>query len=115
MREGRATTRKVAKLCGLIAGLIAMNPLIPANEQDRLAALRSYGVLDTPSEAVFDRITTLAARIFDVPIATMSLIDERRQWYKSCIGIAPAETPRELAFARTPSSRTNPGDSRRNR
>ena len=75
-----------------------MNQLIPANEQDRLAALRSYEVLDTPAEAVFDRITTLAARIFDVPIATMSLIDERRQWFKSCVGVENSETPRELAF-----------------
>lgn len=45
-----------------------MNPLIPNNEEERLAALRSYAILDTPPEAVSDRITRLAARIFDVPI-----------------------------------------------
>lgn len=75
-----------------------MNQLISTNERDRLAVHRSYEVLDTPPEAVFDQITTLAARIFDVPIATVSLIDERRQWFKSCVGVESSETPRGSAF-----------------
>ncbi len=75
-----------------------MRKFTAADEEERLVALRSYEILDTPPEAVFDRITRLAARVFDVPIATMSLIDERRQWFKSCYGVASTETPREVAF-----------------
>ncbi len=75
-----------------------MQHLIPPNEEERLALLRRYEVLDTPPEETFDRITRLAARIFQVPMATISMIDERRQWYKSCYGLNGAGTPRELAF-----------------
>src|SRR5690606_14741158 len=56
---------------------------VPANEQERLAALRRYMLLDTMPEPEFDRITTLAAKLFDVPIALVSLVDRDRQWFKS--------------------------------
>ena len=71
---------------------------MPPDELRRLATLRALGLLDTPAEERFDRITRLAQRLFGVPIALVSLIDEDRQWFKSRQGLAVAETPREVAF-----------------
>jgi PAS domain S-box-containing protein len=73
-------------------------PPIPANEEARLAALRAYEVLDTPAEAAFDALTTLAAHIARVPIALVSLIDVDRQWFKSRYGLDAPETPRDVSF-----------------
>ncbi|WP_413693619.1 GAF domain-containing protein [Psychromonas sp. KJ10-2] len=74
------------------------NPDIPSNEKQRLAMLKSLEVLDTLAEERFDRITRLAKRLFDVPIALVTLIDENRQWFKSCIGLDINEWPRETSF-----------------
>jgi EAL domain-containing protein (putative c-di-GMP-specific phosphodiesterase class I)/GGDEF domain-containing protein len=71
---------------------------IPANESDRLAALRRFELLDTPPEPVFDQITRLASKLLNVPIALITLVDEDRQWFKSRVGLAVPETPREHAF-----------------
>ena len=71
---------------------------LPPNEEQRLAALRRYAVLDTPPEKAFDNITDLAARIFKVPIAAVTLIDADRQWFKSCVGLETREVGRNLAF-----------------
>lgn len=60
---------------------------IPPDEAERLHLLHALRILDTPSEEVFDRITRLVARILDVPIALVSLVDTDRQWFKSRIGI----------------------------
>nr|WP_242042075.1 GAF domain-containing protein [Leptolyngbya sp. FACHB-541] len=68
---------------------------LPANETERLAALRRYKILDTPHEAAFDRITRLAAKLFDMPIALISLVDESRAWFKSCVGFGASEVPRD--------------------
>ena len=73
-------------------------PGIPQDEQVRLEALRSLGVLDTPSEEQFDRLTRMAKRLFGVPIALVSLVDENRQWFKSRIGLDVTETPRDISF-----------------
>ncbi len=73
-------------------------PPIPENEGNRLATLRSLGLLDTPPEERFDRVTRLAKRLFNVPVALVSLVDENRQWFKSNQGLAASETPREDAF-----------------
>ena len=73
-------------------------PDSPPDEEARLKALRSLNVLDTPSEDRFDRLTRLAKRMFDVPIALVSLVDENRQWFKSCIGLNVSETPRDISF-----------------
>lgn len=73
-------------------------PDTPQDEEARLKALRSLNVLDTPSEERFERLTRLAKRMFDVPIALVSLVDENRQWFKSCIGLNVSETPRDISF-----------------
>ncbi|MGV3662022.1 MAG: PAS domain-containing protein, partial [Prosthecobacter sp.] len=71
---------------------------LPADETQRLEALLSYAVLDTPPEAELDDITALAAETFGTPMALISLVDEHRQWFKSRVGLEVEETPRELAF-----------------
>jgi two-component system, cell cycle sensor histidine kinase and response regulator CckA len=67
-------------------------------DDKRVAALHRYRVLDTPEEAAFDRITELAARLFQAPIAVVSFVDRERQWFKSHFGLNIAETPREHSF-----------------
>ena len=69
-------------------------------EQRRLQALRRYRVLDTPPEPGFDDITTLAARLFDVPVVLISLVDADRQWFKARLGVDVAQTGPELSFCR---------------
>lgn len=81
---------------------------IPPDEAERLHLLHALRILDTPSEEVFDRITRLVARILDVPIALVSLVDTDRQWFKSRIGIDVNETPRELAFCAHAIAQTSP-------
>lgn len=68
-------------------------------EQQRVAALRNYRVLDTISEEEFDAITKMASYICDTPISLITLIDKERQWFKSALGVGDLkETPREIAF-----------------
>ncbi len=71
---------------------------LPENEIARLTALDKYQILDTPAEPVFDEITQLAARICQTPIAIISLVDQDRQWFKSCVGLDTNETSRDIAF-----------------
>ncbi|MDJ0975111.1 MAG: sensor domain-containing diguanylate cyclase [Planctomycetota bacterium] len=73
-------------------------PHIHPNEPQRLEALRALQLLDTDAEERFDRITRLARRLFDVPIALVSLVDADRQWFKSKQGLETSETPREVSF-----------------
>jgi diguanylate cyclase (GGDEF)-like protein/PAS domain S-box-containing protein len=75
-----------------------MIPTTPVHELSRLAALDALGVLDTPPEARFDRLTRLAARSFGAPIALVSLVDGERQWFKSRSGLDLAQTPRSIAL-----------------
>ncbi len=75
-----------------------MPPLIPPGEAQRLAALHSLHILDTPPEERFDRITRLAQRLFDVPIALISLVDASRVWFKSRAGLDLEQIPRARSF-----------------
>jgi class 3 adenylate cyclase len=73
---------------------------VPANEAERLEALRSYGILDTPPEVAFDELTELAAEICGCPAAYISLIDDTRQWLKALARLPATlcESPRDVAI-----------------
>jgi len=73
-------------------------PNKPENEAQRIEKLEQLDILDTESEERFDRVTRLARRLFDVPIAVVSLVDRDRQWFKSCYGIDAQETERDVSF-----------------
>lgn len=73
-------------------------PPIISNEHERVAALKRLGVLDTPPEERFDRITRLASSVFNCNFASITLIDENRQWFKSAVNLDMAETTRDVAF-----------------
>lgn len=73
-------------------------PAKPADESTRLDTLRALDILDTLPEERFDRLTRLAKRLFDVPIALVSLVDADRQWFKSCVGLPVSETSRDISF-----------------
>lgn len=67
-------------------------------EQSRIETLLDYEILDTDAEQVFDDLTELAAELLKTPIALMSFIDEKRQWFKSRFGLDITQTPRQFAF-----------------
>src|SRR5580765_6938501 len=68
------------------------------SEKRRLKVLWQYDVLDTIPEALFDDLTELAAGICEAPIALISLVDEKRQWFKSKFGTTINETSRDVSF-----------------
>ena len=70
----------------------------PNAESRRLRALHGLDILDSAPDERFDRLTRLAQKMFDVPIAAVSLVDVDRQWFKSSVGLKPSETPRDWAF-----------------
>ncbi|HYI64784.1 MAG TPA: histidine kinase dimerization/phosphoacceptor domain -containing protein [Allosphingosinicella sp.] len=69
--------------------------IIPDDEAGRMAAVNRYDILDTPADGSFDRITAIAARRFDVPIAIISIVDHDRIWFKSHHGLDVAEIGRD--------------------
>ncbi len=75
-------------------------PSIPKNESERLNELYDSGLLDTDKESDFDNLTNLASSIFGAPISIITLVDENRQWFKSCFGLPEEikDTPREISF-----------------
>ena len=75
-----------------------MKPPLLNNEAARLEALRHYRILDSAPECSFDAITELATFICKSPIALVSLVDKERQWFKSRVGLAATETPRDFSF-----------------
>lgn len=70
----------------------------PSDEIERLHALRSIGLLDSAPEVRFDRLTRLVRRVLGVPTALVSLVDDDRQWFKSCAGLSLCESPRDTSF-----------------
>ena len=85
-----------------------MEDILTGNESRRLAALARYDILDTPAEPAFDDLTQLAAQVCETPIALVTLIDDTRQWFKSCVGVDIRETPRALSFCRYALDQTEP-------
>jgi two-component sensor histidine kinase len=76
-----------------------MDPKPHDREQERLDALRSYGILDTPHEADFDDVVKILAEICDVPFSTITMIDEDRQWHKAAVGAGDVrQMPRDVTF-----------------
>ncbi len=71
---------------------------MPEQEARRLAALRRYDVLDTPPESAFDDLTRLASQVCGAAIALITLLDDKRQWFKSRVGLEVTHTPRDISF-----------------
>ena len=72
--------------------------IIPQDEPQRLSAVRRYDILDTPPDGIFDRITALAARRFDVPISIISIVDSDRIWFKSHHGVPVEQIGRDAGL-----------------
>jgi two-component sensor histidine kinase len=76
-----------------------INPVAPSwDETKRLAALRSYGILDTPQEQDFDDVVRIAAHVCNAPISIINLIEDTRQWFKAKIGLGVRETPLDASI-----------------
>lgn len=75
-----------------------MQAPLPANENERLQALRRYKILDSDPESAFDDLTQLAAQLCETPMAVISFVDEHRQWFKSRVCVGFSETSRDIAF-----------------
>ena len=73
-------------------------PPEPTNEWQRLEALQRSGLLDSPPEERFDRITRIAQSCFGTQIVLVSLVDDARQWFKSSQGLAAEQTPKAISF-----------------
>ncbi|MDX6725604.1 MAG: hypothetical protein QOK49_409, partial [Baekduia sp.] len=81
---------------GEVAAAADAAPPAIVRAPERLAALRRIGLLDTPPEEAFDRLTRLARRLLDAPVALVALVDEDRQFFKSALGLPePWATKRE--------------------
>jgi diguanylate cyclase (GGDEF)-like protein len=89
---------KCGDLNELLALLASWMPPLPVNEPARLRALNRLKILDTPEEEVFSAITRLAAAVVGAPMALISLVDARRQWFKARVGLDVCETSRTTAF-----------------
>jgi GAF domain-containing protein len=75
-----------------------MDAAAPSQEAARVAALDRYAILDTEPEQGFDDLVVLASYVCKTPIAMLSLVDDRRQWFKSRVGVQVRETPKDTSF-----------------
>lgn len=82
--------------------------IIPENEVQRMAAVRRYDILDTPPDGMFDRVTAMAARRFDVPIAIISIVDNDRIWFKSHHGLPVKQIGRDPGLCASAILSTDP-------
>jgi len=87
--------QRVYKMTAAITDAMLPAPT-PPNEEERLAELEGLNLLDTASEADFDQVTARLTRLFNVPMALVTLVDKNRQWFKSQAGL-----PADLAEARS--------------
>lgn len=71
---------------------------IPKDEEKRIKAVKALGILDTPPEESFDRLTRLATQFFKVPISTITIVNSNREWFKSCQGLPAREGERAISF-----------------
>ena len=71
---------------------------VPADENERLAALIALDIIGTERTAEFSIFPTLAKGLCSTPIAAISLVDEDRQWFKASVGLDVSETPRDISF-----------------
>ncbi|MDY0975193.1 excisionase family DNA-binding protein [Massilia sp. CFBP9012] len=97
-REASLPTAQAERLSGEF--LPTQSPAYPvaSNEAQRLTALAATKLMDSAEEEVFDRLTWLASHVTECPMALLTLLSGRRQWFKSRIGIERRQTPREVAF-----------------
>jgi signal transduction histidine kinase len=94
--SGHRSTQAISDFLKDLGILLKKNlspDLKPLRHPHRLAALGSYGILDTPREAAFDDITRMASMICGTPMAAITLIDADRQWFKSEVGLGMSQTP----------------------
>ena len=77
---------------------MTMKPPVPIDEKERIDALHRYKILDTIPEKGFDDLTLLAAQVCQVPISIISLVDEKRVWFKSKLGLSASQVSRDVAF-----------------
>lgn len=77
---------------------IQMNYPLADNEDERIRALDSFGQIDTSPDSDFDQIVQMASRIFDVPVALISLVHRDRQFFKARVGLDVCETGRNVSF-----------------
>jgi hypothetical protein len=84
--------------------------IVPDDEAERLAAVRRYNILDTPSEESFDRVAHLAARLLDAPVAMVSIVDADREWFKAQQGLDVTfdAIPRDAAICAMPVALARP-------
>lgn len=94
----RALDQTRVRTGGEVAEMSSLSYPTPPNEALRISAVESTGLVGTAPEPAFDRVTALAARLLDVPMALVTLLDGTRQWFKSHHGVERADTPREWAF-----------------
>jgi serine/threonine protein kinase len=85
----------------IVVDNLGAKPTAHDTETARLEAVRRYNLLDTPPDGAFDRITSLAARIFDVPVAIVSIVDADRIWFKSHFGVEVTEVQRTQGMSQT--------------
>ena len=84
---------------GMPIPAVEMNRQSSFDEHDRLAALRAYGVLDTPPVEGFDELARLAAHVCRTPISLIDFVDADRVWVKASVGLPLSEIPRDGSFA----------------
>jgi len=99
----RGDTNATLTLEALAAGALRgrpVKPVTPLTDPPRIDALNRTGLLDSPPDEAFDRLTRTAARLLDAPVALISLLDEDRQFFKSCVGLdEPWSTRRETPLS----------------